>query len=52
MEKFMVAQVRMERDKYNAVQAHAAAHGQSVTGFINEAIDEKMERDKSTQKNL
>lgn len=45
MEKFMVAQIRMERDKYRAVQAHAEAQGESTTGFINRAIDETMERD-------
>ena len=47
MEKFMVARVRMERDRYAAVQAHAEAQGESTTGFINRAIDETMERDKS-----
>lgn len=46
MEKFAVARVRMDRAKYDAVQAHAEAHGQSVNGFINAAIDEKMARDK------
>ena len=45
MEKFMVARVRMERDRYAAVQAHAEAQGESTTGFINRAIDETMERD-------
>ena len=48
MEKFAVARVRMEREKYEAVQAHAESHGQSVNSFINEAIDEKMERDKAS----
>ena len=45
MEKFMVAQIRMERDKYRAVQAHAEGQGESTTAFINRAIDEAMERD-------
>ncbi len=45
MEKFTVAQIRMERDKYHAVQAHAAGQGESTTAFINRAIDETMERD-------
>ena len=45
MEKFSVARVRMERDRYERLQAHAAAQGESVNGFINRAIDEKMERD-------
>lgn len=45
MEKFAVARVRMEREKYEAVQVHAEAHGESVNGFINRAISEAMERD-------
>lgn len=45
MEKFAVARVRMEREKYEAVQAHAEAHSESVNGFINRAIEETMERD-------
>lgn len=47
MEKFAVARVRMEREKYETVQAHAEARGESVNGFVNRAIDETMERDKS-----
>ena len=39
MEKFMVARVRMERERYAAVQAHAEARGGSTTAFINQAID-------------
>lgn len=42
MEKFMVAQVRMERAKYERIQAHAAVCGQSVNSYINEAIDDRM----------
>ena len=45
MEKFAVARVRMDREKYEAVQAHAEAHSESVNGFINRAIEETMERD-------
>ena len=45
MEKFAVARVRMERETYEVVQAHAEAHGESVNGFINRAIAEAMERD-------
>ena len=45
MEKFAVARVRMEREKYEAVQAHAEARGESVSGFVNRAISETMERD-------
>lgn len=29
------------------IQAHAAAHSESVNGFINRAIGETMERDKA-----
>ena len=45
MEKFAVARVRMEREKYDAVQAHAEAHSESVNGFINRAIEETMQMD-------
>lgn len=45
MEKFSVARVRMEHDRYERVQAHAEARGESVNGFINRAISETMERD-------
>lgn len=37
--------VRVNKGKKETIQAHAEAHGQSVNGFINSAIDEKMERD-------
>ena len=47
MEKFAVARVRMDRSKYEVVQAYAAAHGESVNGFIDRAIDEPMRRDSS-----
>ena len=49
MEKFAVARVRMERERYERVQAHAEARGESVNGFINRAISETMERDNGVQ---
>lgn len=49
MEKFMVAQIRMERDKYRAVQAHAEAQGESTTGFINRAIVNQIAADNGVQ---
>ena len=49
MEKFAIARVRMDREKYEVVQAHAEAHGESVNGFINRAIESQMERDKAAQ---
>ena len=35
----------MPKGKKDTVQAHAAARGESVNGFINRAIPETMERD-------
>ena len=46
MEKFAVARVRMNREKYEQIQAHAEAQGESVNGFINRAIDNQMHQDK------
>ena len=43
MEKFSIARVRMDRDKYEAIQTAAAAAGQSVNAYINQAIDARME---------
>lgn len=45
MDKFAIARVRMEKSRYEDIQAHAAAQGESVNGFINRAIDHEMERD-------
>lgn len=45
MERFAIARVRMPLDKYESVQAHAEAHGESVSGFINRAVDETIKRE-------
>lgn len=45
MDRFAVARVRMERDKYEAVQAHAEACGESVNAFITRAIENQMLQD-------
>lgn len=37
--------VRMPKGKKETIQAHTERTGQSINGFINEAIDEKMERE-------
>ena len=37
--------VRMPKGKKEVIQAHTERTGQSVNGFIIEAIDEKMERE-------
>ena len=39
--------VRVSKGQKELIQAHAEAQGKSVNGFINEAIEEKMERDGS-----
>ena len=39
--------VTVPQGKKAELQAHAAARGESVNGFINRAIDETMERDQS-----
>ena len=38
-------QVRMPKGRKAEIKAHTDQLGQSVNGFINAAIDEKMERD-------
>ena len=45
MEKFSVARVRMERSRYEQVQAHADICGESVNAFINRAIDNQIAQD-------
>jgi len=35
----------MPKGKKEIIKAHAEASGESLNGFINTAIDEKMERD-------
>ena len=37
----------MRKGQLDAIKAHAEAQGESVNGFINRAIDEAMERDKT-----
>ncbi|MCC8075039.1 MAG: hypothetical protein LIO95_03710 [Clostridiales bacterium] len=49
MEKFSVARVRMGKEEYDHVQAHAQAMGESVNAFINRAIAETIERDTAAQ---
>ena len=46
MEKFVEVKVRMTPEKRTQVQEHAADVGESVSGFINRAIDETMQNDK------
>lgn len=43
--KYEDLRVRVLKGKKAIVQAHAQQQGKSLNGFINEAIDEKIERD-------
>lgn len=43
--KYEDLRVRVPKGKKEIVSTHAAAHGESVNGFINRAIDDTMERD-------
>lgn len=36
----------LPKGKKEVIKSHAENHGQSLNGFINEAIDEKMNREK------
>lgn len=47
LEKLDEIKVRVPKGKKAEIQAHAEAHGESLNGFINRAIEETMERDKS-----
>ena len=47
MEKFVRVEIRMDQAKRDAIQSHAEGRGESVNAFINRAIDNQMERDKS-----
>lgn len=46
-ENYDEIKVRVPKGKKEVVFTHAEAQGESVNGFINRAIDETMERDKS-----
>ena len=39
--------IAVPKGKKDLIKAHAEARGESVNAFINRAIDEAMERDKS-----
>ncbi len=40
--------VRVSKGQKEAIQAHAEAKGESLNGFINRAIGETMDRDKTS----
>lgn len=45
-ENYDEIKVRVEKGQKEIIKAHAEAQGKSVNGYINEAIEEKMERDR------
>lgn len=45
-EKIDEIKVRVPKGKKDEIKNYAQQQGKSLNGFINEAIDEKMERDK------
>ena len=47
MEQFVEVKVRMTPEKRAEIQAHALEQGESATAFINRAISETMDRDRS-----
>ena len=42
-------EVKVPKGEKATIQAHAEQKGESINGFINRAIDETMEREKSDQ---
>lgn len=44
-ENYDVYQMRMPKGKKDIIRAHAEAHGESLNGFVNRAIDETIKRD-------
>jgi len=50
MGKYERLEIRITPDKKKRLEAHTEATGESVSGFMNRAIDETMENDKAHQK--
>lgn len=51
LEKFDEMRVRVPMGQKDIVKAHAEAQGESLNSFINRAINDTMERDKSRSAN-
>ena len=50
MADFVELRARVTYAERDSIQAHAAARGESVNGFIKRAIQETMERDKTSRR--
>jgi predicted HicB family RNase H-like nuclease len=40
--------IRLPKGRKDAIQAHADAAGQSLNGYVTQAVDERIERDSGT----
>ena len=49
IEKFSRVEIRMTAEKHNTIKSHSEARGESMSAFINRAIEEAIERDKAPQ---
>lgn len=49
--QFVEVKVRMYPDRREQIRAVADAQGQSLNAYINQAIDERMERDRKSAEN-
>lgn len=49
MANFCEVKVRMKPERREIIKDHADKHEESVTAFINRAIDETMDRDKQKE---
>ena len=50
IEKFSRVEIRMTPERRDLIKAHSEARGESVSAFINRAVDETMVRDKAAQR--
>lgn len=49
MEKKAAIQFVVTPERRDAIKAHAAARGESLSGFLNRAVDSQIERDNEAQ---
>ena len=49
MEKKATVMIVVSPERRDQIKAHSEARGESVSAFINRAVDETMERDKAAQ---